>query len=119
MPYDRCAADVWLIELGREIERVGYPPEPFLTRVRERLELGDQEYGDRYRTLDLIQEGREETWDLAAYAALDTELRNTAGGGGQHHLQRAAVLAALADWHLRQARAIHDSTRRERPSTRG
>lgn len=86
----------------------------FARLVRDRLELGEQRFGDAFETRDNLVEALEEPPDAAAYALLELDrLAGRVGDEGWQELRMrvVAVIAAAAhlDRRLRDLVATRDS----------
>lgn len=86
--------------------RAGVDAQPLADLVRARIEWGQSEYGDAWRTpgRDLPGEAREEAADGVVYGLLDLQLPDQPGNTRQQHWFEAMVHLAIADAHFRAAR---------------
>jgi hypothetical protein len=110
---DQRYEDEFLAEVEREMSRqFGIPPHGFADRVKHRLAVGADRYGDfSFWRKDVVAELLEETPDVGAYAALEVQKRLLGGeddGTGHYWLFRCAVYAAAADYCARMARRKAD-----------
>lgn len=103
---------VFLEQLTKDAHRrYGVDAEPFAAAVRDRLRHGEGKYGeDGFLTTDNLMEVRQEAPDVVGYALLEIQriqhLGLNAPDGVFHHLYEAALAAAVAYWHARQAQYL-------------
>lgn len=102
---------VFLTQLGKDAHRrYGVDAEPFVSAVRERLRHGEERYGNSFLSNDNLAQVAQEAPDVVGYALLEIQRINHLGlnvaDGVFYHLYEAALAAAVADWHIRQARGI-------------
>jgi transcription initiation factor TFIIIB Brf1 subunit/transcription initiation factor TFIIB len=109
----RCARVIETRERDRELEAElftlaaelnerahGEHPGSFASRVFDRLEMGQQRYGDEYLHRDNLTEAAEETPDAAAYVLLELHrLRPTVDEDDWQELRMAALAAMSAAIH--------------------
>jgi len=105
--YERT---VLMESVARAERRYAIEVPGFADRVRARLDLGARSYGDQdFMSKDVMRELREESWDAAAYALLEAQkliaLNDDDLDARMHHLAEIIQIAALLDWHSRQAGA--------------
>ena len=102
---------IFLEQLVKDAHRRhGVDVAPFTMAVRERLNQGESRYGDRFLQEDNHSQIAQEAPDVVGYALLEIQRINhfdlTVRDGVFHHLYEAALAAAVADWHARQARYL-------------
>lgn len=109
MARDLAYEETWRDHLVRRVTALYDVPTAQLDRmVTARLSLGKQRYGDDdYMSKDMIQEALEEAGDCVVYALLESQKRLKLSRGGLHHLQQAAIHAALVFHHFREAAREH------------
>lgn len=105
--YERIFLDQLVKDAHR---RHGVDVGPFTVAVRERLNKGESRYGDRFLDEDNHSQIAQEAPDVVGYALLEIQKINhfdlPVRDGVFHHLYEAALAAAVADWHARQARYL-------------
>lgn len=105
--YERIFLDQLVKDAHR---RHGVDVEPFANAVRERLRQGEQRHGDAFLDKDNHIGVANEAPDVVGYALLEIQKINhlnlPVADGVFHHLYEAALAAALADWHGRQAQYL-------------
>ena len=123
--HDTLTKDAETIQMGRDNEyerifleqvvkdahrRYGVDVGPFTIAVRERLNRGEERHGDAFLENDNHNHIAKEAPDVVGYALLEIQRINHFGEPGAdgvfHHLYEAAIAAAVADWHARQARRL-------------
>lgn len=102
---------IFLDQLAKDAHRRhGVDVGPFTVAVRERLNQGEARHGDRFLGEDNHSQIAQEAPDVVGYALLEIQRINHLGepvrDGVFHHLYEAALAAAVADWHARQARYL-------------
>ena len=99
-----------VVQGGASAPPVGH----FLRLVRDRLDLGDRLYGQRFLERDGMAEALEEPCDAVAWSLLELQRRRAAGENGdgwdeaRMELVAAAVLMARGDQAMRRAQRILD-----------
>lgn len=102
---------IFLEQLVKDAHRRhGVDVGPFTIAVRERLNQGESRYGDKFLGEDNHSQIAQEAPDVVGYALLEIQKINhfdlPVRDGVFHHLYEAALAAAVADWHARQARYL-------------
>lgn len=101
----------FLLDALETAQRVtGISNHSYPTLVNMRLAVGRERYGDaNYMTKDNLQEVREETPDIAAYAVLELQKQRHLGLDPEVfselrlQLVAAAAYGAIADWYAQRA----------------
>lgn len=116
MGRDRAFEDAFLADVERLAQLQGgsggVPVGHFTRLIRERLEIGDQRYGQRFMGRDGFGEALEEPCDAVAWALLELQRRRAAGTPAdvlteaRMEIAAAAVHAARADQAIRRAQRI-------------
>lgn len=94
----------WLEHVSvRAAGRHGLDTAAFIERVQYRLRVGQERYGNQFRTANLPREICEEAEDAAAYAVLDAQKRIGCSDdpAAAWHLYEIGVLAATLHAHAR------------------
>lgn len=120
MSRDRAYEDEFLSDVDRLAAMqagAGHQPiDHFIRLVRERLDLGDRLYGDRFLTSDNMREALDEPCDAVTWSLLELQRQRLAGADAElvaearMEIIGAAVLAARADQGLRRAQRLLDGT---------